>query len=183
MDVSFDVVWLGRGGQGAVTAAMLLAQAAVNKGLYALAIPFFGAERRGAPVFAYNRISEKTLHVRSRVEKGDVVAVLDSSLLGMYSLERFVKPGGSVVVNATERGRAAGNFKEYCLDAVEIAEDLGLKVAGWALVNMPVLGAVARVSGLIGELELEAAVKELIRAHVDKNIEAVRRGWSSVRPC
>ncbi len=183
MDVSFDVVWLGRGGQGAVTAAMLLAQAAVNKGLYALAIPFFGAERRGAPVFAYNRISEKTLHVRSRVERGDVVAILDPSLLGMYSLERLVKPGGSVVVNATECRGVAGNFKEYCLDAVGIAEDLGLKVAGWALVNMPLLGAVARVSGLIGYPELEAAVKELIKVHVDKNVEAVRRGWSSVRPC
>jgi len=183
MDVSFDVIWLGRGGQGAVTAAMLLAQAAVNRGLYALAIPFFGAERRGAPVFAYNRVSGGTIHVRSRVERGDVVAVLDPSLVKMYSLERLAKPGGSVVVNATGCEGVKGGFKGYWVDATGIAEDLGLRVAGWALVNMPMLGAVARVSNLVGEAELEEAVKQLIKVHVDKNIEAVRRGWNGVGQC
>ncbi|MEZ0345097.1 MAG: 2-oxoacid:acceptor oxidoreductase family protein [Infirmifilum sp.] len=183
MDVSTDVVWLGRGGQGAVTAAMLLAQAAVSKGFYALAIPFFGAERRGAPVFAYNKISNRVIYSRSRVEQGDIVAVMDPSLLNIYSPEKLVKPGGTVVVNTTECTGGLGGLKTYVVDAVGIAESLGLKVAGFALVNMPMIGAVARVSGLVGEEEVLAAVKQIIKAHVEKNVEAVKRGWESVRAC
>ncbi|MGC9106880.1 MAG: 2-oxoacid:acceptor oxidoreductase family protein [Infirmifilum sp.] len=183
MNVSVDVVWLGRGGQGAVTAAMLLAQAALNRGLYALAIPFFGAERRGAPVFAYNKISSSTIYSRSRVEQGDIVAVMDPSLLMSYKPEKIAKPGGTIIASGTKCPEIPGDFKTYMLDAVGIAEDLGLKVAGFALVNMPMLGAVARASGLVGKTELEEAVKQLIKAHVDKNIEAVKRGWEHVKSC
>lgn len=182
MNVSVDVVWIGRGGQGAVTAAMLLAQAALNRGLYAIAMPFFGAERRGAPVFAYNKVSDTVIYSRSRVEQGDIIAVMDPSLLSIYKVERLVKKGGSVLVSGTDCLKVEG-IKTYTLDAVGIAEDLGLKVAGFPLVNMPMLGGVARVSGLVGEGELVDAVKQLIKSHVEKNIEAVRRGLLNVKSC
>lgn len=166
-----------------MTAAMLLAQAAMNRGFYALAIPFFGAERRGAPVFAYTRISKSVIHSRARVERGDIVAVMDPSLLSSYSIEKLSKPGGSVVVNSPHCPEVPEGLKVYCVDAVGIADELKLRVAGFALVNMPMLGAVARVSGAVGEGDLEEAVRALIRVRVGENIEAVKRGWDRVRSC
>jgi len=84
MEPVFDVIWLGRGGQGAVTAATLLAEALIRSGKYALAIPFFGAERRGAPVFAYNRISSERILSRARVTSADLVAIARPHVAGHF---------------------------------------------------------------------------------------------------
>ncbi|ABL77946.1 2-oxoacid:acceptor oxidoreductase family protein [Thermofilum pendens] len=184
MNESVDVVWLGRGGQGAVTAASLLAQAAVLRGKYALAIPFFGAERRGAPVFAYTRIADGTILSRARVKRGDILAVLDPSLLGQVNVESLLKPGGRIVINTGGRRIEVGARGEaYCVDAVSIADSLGLRLAGIVLVNMPMVGAVGRVYGGVGLPDLESAVKEVIKVHVERNVEAVKRGWEGVGHC
>ncbi len=182
---TFDVIWLGRGGQGGVTAARLFAQAAVFKGFYALAIPFFGAERRGAPVFAYNRVSEKIIRKRSRVRKGDMIVVLDASLLNMFRISDFLKENGRIVVNTVECEACGklGAQEVYVLDAGGIASELGLRLAGFPLVNMPMLGAAGRISGFLDEEVLERAVRESIEKMVDKNVEAVLRGFKGVRRC
>lgn len=182
---TFDIIWLGRGGQGGVTAARIFAQAAAHRGLYALAIPFFGAERRGAPVFAYNRVSEEVIRKRSRVRAGDLLVVLDPSLLEMYDVAKFLKSGGKVVVNSTGEGlgEEIGVKKVFCLDASGIAMELGLRLAGFPLVNMPMLGAAGRVSGLLDKEALAAAVRESIESLVEKNVEAVNRGFDGVKSC
>ncbi len=176
--ILFDIVWLGRGGQGGVTAARLFAEASVERGLYALAIPFFGAERRGAPVFAYNRVSDSVIRKRSRVRRGDMLVVLDPSLLELYDADSLLKEGGLLVVNVPSCiGRG------YYVDAVEIAERMGLRLAGFPLVNMPMLGAAARVSGLLGKGELEAVIKRNFSRMVDENLGAVLEGFEGVRRC
>lgn len=182
---TFDIIWLGRGGQGGVTAARIFAQAAVHKGLYALAIPFFGAERRGAPVFAYNRVSSIVIRKRSRVRMGDLLVVLDPSLLEMYDVAKFLKNGGKVVVNSTVKDlhEKIGVKEVYCLDASGIATEIGLKLAGFPLVNMPMLGAAGRVSGMLDKDVLARAVRESIERLVEKNIEAVNRGFDEVKRC
>jgi pyruvate ferredoxin oxidoreductase gamma subunit len=184
MDVTFDIIWLGRGGQGVVTAANLLAEASIRSGKYALSIPFFGPERRCAPVFAYNRISDGKILSRARVTRADLVAVLDPTLLETFRLEGFLKPGGKIVVNSGGRRlKLPSGVESYCLDAVSVAESLGLRLAGIVLVNMPMLGATARVYGGVEFMHLEEAVKDLIRSQVEKNVEAVKRGWENVGKC
>ncbi|MCC6003263.1 MAG: 2-oxoacid:acceptor oxidoreductase family protein [Thermofilum sp.] len=184
MEPVFDVIWLGRGGQGAVTAATLLAEALIRSGKYALAIPFFGAERRGAPVFAYNRISSERILSRARVTSADLVAILDPTLLATFKVEAFLKQGGKIVVNSAGRKVSLPSGVEtYCLDAVSVAESLGLRLAGIVLVNMPMLGAVARAYGGLDFSHVEGAVKGLIKSHVEENVEAVKKGWEDVRKC
>jgi len=178
--VTYDIIWLGRGGQGGVTAARLLAEAAVERGLYALAIPFFGAERRGAPVFAFNRVSRNEIRKRSRVRRGDLVVVLDASTLEIHDPRALLKPGGRLIVNGFPRLQG---LEAYCLDAVSIAEALGLRLAGFPLVNMPMLGAAAKVSGLVDLDALSRVIRRDFSRLVEENIEAVKRGYEEVGRC
>lgn len=150
----------------------------MERGLYALAIPFFGAERRGAPVFAYNRVSDGVIRRRSRVRRGDMVVVLDPSLLSMYDVGGLLKEDGRLVVNAPVCRPGWSR-----VDAVEIAESLGLRLAGFPLVNMPMLGAAARVSGLVGLEELERVIRENFSRLVEENLAAVERGYKEVVSC
>ena len=93
-----EVRFHGRGGQGAVTSAELIAQAAISKGKYAQAFPSFGPERRGAPVLAFLRVSEKPIRLRSRVYKPDAVIILDATLLGTVNPAEGLKDG-FVIIN------------------------------------------------------------------------------------
>jgi len=97
-----EVRWHGRGGQGAVTSVELLALAAIEEGKYAQGFPAFGPERRGAPVMAYNRVSEKPIKIRSGIYHPDVVVVLDPSLIGLVNVTEGLKPGGLLVVNTAK---------------------------------------------------------------------------------
>jgi len=164
---------------------LILAQAAVSKGFYALAIPFFGAERRGAPVFAYNRLSKTTIYSRARVRAGDVLALLDPSLAGVMDVRSLVKPGGVLVVNSGKPlpGLECLGCEQYCVDALAIAEELGLKVAGIPLVNMPMVGAVGRVSGFFELQDLLEATKAQIKVMLESNLRAVEEGWRRVEKC
>ncbi len=132
-----EVRWHGRGGQGAVTAAELLAKAAYIDGYKDVqAFPFFGAERRGAPVTAFTRISSKKIHLRSQIYNPDVVVVLDPSLLGMVNVLEGLRNGGMLVVNISKQPEELlemgipPKYKIATVDATKIALDLGLKVAG-----------------------------------------------------
>jgi len=94
----------GRGGQGAVTSAELLAQAAIGIGQYAQAFPSFGPERRGAPVQAFLRISEKPIRLRSKIYKPDNIIILDPTLLGSVNPAEGLKQNGFVVINSNKSG-------------------------------------------------------------------------------
>ncbi len=147
-----EVRWHGRGGQGGVTAAELLAKAAYIDGYKGVqAFPFFGAERRGAAVKSFTRISDEVINVRSQVYTPDVVAVLDSSLLDFIDVAEGLQDGGKIIVNSPKSPSELNlpKGKVYTYDGTGIALKLGLLVAGLPVVNTTMLGAFAKATGLV----------------------------------
>ncbi len=157
----------GRGGQGAVTAASILVQAALLEGKWGQAIPSFGAERRGAHVLAFARIAPRPVPVHSMVRRPDVLVVLDPGLL-MVERDRVlagIKPGVKIVANLPEPIDLGGiGARLYVVNATRIAKELGLVVAGWPVVNTAMLGALARATGLVS---------------IDAVMEAIRLFWEA----
>jgi len=150
----------GRGGQGGVTAAEMLARAAFKEGRWVQAFPFFGAERRGAPVKAFARISEEPILIRSQVYNPDYVVVLDSTLLQVIDVTEGLKKDGVIIVNATRKPGEL-NLKGYrvaTVDATGIALELKLLVAGLPVLNTPMLGAFA---GATEEIKLETVMETI----------------------
>ncbi len=178
-----EISWYGRGGQGVVTAAQILVWAAMLEGKYGMAIPFFGAERRGAPVIAYNRISSKPILVRGSVKKPNIAVVVDSSLIGIFDPFNVVRDNGYLIFNSVERPEVGGrkNVNVSYVDAVKIALDIGLVIAGIPLVNMPMLGALAAVTEVVNVDSIVQAVPKVISSKVEENIEAVKRGAREVK--
>ncbi|MEM0084774.1 MAG: 2-oxoacid:acceptor oxidoreductase family protein [Candidatus Methanomethylicia archaeon] len=166
----------GRGGQGVITASYLLVNSAFKMGFWGQSIPMFGAERRGAPVEAYARISDHHIRRHSQVYNPDVIAVFDSKILKAVDVVKGLKPNGIIVLNSPS-GVIEPNlsgFKVYSVDATKIAIELGLYFAGFPAVNTAMIGALTRIvkilsldsileaisstwSGKIGELNAEAA--------------------------
>jgi pyruvate ferredoxin oxidoreductase gamma subunit/2-oxoisovalerate ferredoxin oxidoreductase gamma subunit len=139
----------GRGGQGAVTAANLLAAAALqdgNKGVQAF--PLFGAERRGAPVKAFARISGDEIHLRSEIYNPDIVIVLDESIMDIVDVLKGVKDEGKILINTRKKPKDFEFFKKYhvaTVDATGIALKYSILVGGMPVVNTPILGSVPRI--------------------------------------
>jgi len=150
----WEACFHGRGGQGAVVAARLFVEAAVLEGLWGQAYPTFGGERRGAPVSAYVRVSDAPVRLRSPVREPDALVVFDRALLPSLGLR--VKEGGFLLVNSPQPPPAEGRV--YWVDATGIAKRYGLVVAGWPVVNTAMLGALARVSGLVALESLKKAI-------------------------
>ncbi len=173
----------GRGGQGAVTAANILAEAAVREGKYAQAFPYFGAERRGAPVEAFARISDKPLEVHSQVKNPDIVVILDPVIPQLVNVAEGIKPGGLIIINSP--GKPKIQFENvYCVNATKIAKELGLVIGGWPVVNTAILGALVKVSKIVSFKSLEEAIRGRFKEELAKvNIEAARRAYETVRKC
>jgi len=151
----------GRGGQGGVTAAELLARAAFREGKWVQAIPFFGAERRGAPVKAFARLADEPIRVRSQVYNPHYVMVLDFSLLELVDVAEGLTKDGIVIINTMKKPEEI-NLKQRrvaTVDATGIALELQLLVAGLPVLNTTMLGAFARATE---EVKLES-VLEVIR--------------------
>lgn len=151
----------GRGGQGGVTAAELLARAAFKEGKWVQAIPFFGAERRGAPVKAFARLSDEPILIRSQVYSPDYVMVLDASLLDLVDITEGLKKDGVVIINTRKKPEEM-DIKQGRLatvDATGIAIELQLLVAGQPVLNTTMLGAFAKATE---EVKLES-ILEVIR--------------------
>jgi pyruvate ferredoxin oxidoreductase gamma subunit len=159
----YEIRWHGRGGQGAITAAKTLAQAAYLYGYQgATASPSFGAERRGAPVSASTRVSPESILVVSQIEEPDMVVVLDHTLLRDREAVSGLRSGGWLVVNSWATPKqlgVEGDFNVATADATGICRELGLVVAGLIVVNTAMLGAVARVSGLVTLASINEAVR------------------------
>lgn len=179
-----EIRFHGRGGQGAVTAANLLANAAVREGKYAQAFPYFGAERRGAPVVAFARLSDEPIQTHSRIEQPDIVVVLDPKLFELARVTEGLKKDGIIVANASERPSIDESYKVYCVDATSIAKSLGLVVSGWPVVNTVMLGAFSKATGIVGLDSVIEAVKERFTGRIGElNAEAIKRAAESVRKC
>jgi pyruvate ferredoxin oxidoreductase gamma subunit len=185
-----EIRWHGRGGQGAKTAALLLGEAALATGKYMQAFPEYGAERMGAPIQAFNRISDHPVTLHCHVTEPDIVVVIDPTLLDSVNVTEGLPADGKLVVNtATEPARvreelALQGRRVYTVDASGIA----MATIKRNIPNTPMLGALAKVSGV---LDLEALVEDSrkrlekkFRAKpevIEGNLEAMRRGYEEVR--
>lgn len=181
-----EVRWHGRGGQGAWTASELLARAAIAEGKYIQSFPEFGPERMGAPVTAFTRISNEPIRLHCGVYNPDVVAVLDSTLLKSVKVaDGLSDQSGSIVVNTKDEpvevrkllGSSSG--KLWTVPATEIS----IRILGRPITNTAMLGAVARVTGIVSLETIEKMVKGRFRPDVaEKNFAVVKEAYDGVRP-
>ena len=147
-----EIRWHGRGGQGGVTSAELLAKAAYIDGYKGVqAFPYFGAERRGAPVKAFTRIADKEINVRSQIYTPDIVAVLDASILDLTDVTEGLIENGKVIINTPRKPGEISLPKGhiYTYDGTGIALKNGLLVGGLPVINTTMLGAFAKATGLV----------------------------------
>ena len=170
----------GRGGQGSVTAAELIAVAAFEGGIHAQAFPAFGVERRGAPVQAFVRFDDKKIRLRSQVYEPNYIIVQDSTLIKDVNVFAGVKPGGIVIVN-TERAsdyHVPEGVKLITIDATTIA----LKAIGLPITNTSLMGAFAAATGEIRFSALENALNHRFPKDLAiKNINAARMAYNTVK--
>lgn len=180
----FEIRVHGRGGQGAVTLVTWVAQAGYAVDKHVQAFPFFGAERRGAPVKAYVRIDDKPIDLRSQIYHPNLLLVMSHELAGL-ALEEGIAPGGRLLVNA-ERELAlkmAERFSRdtYFLDATGIAMDLGLEYDGMPMVNIPLFGALVSQAQVAPLEVLLRLVSEIARhGQYEAYESAARRGFGGV---
>lgn len=177
-----EIRWHGRGGQGAVTGAKLLAKAGFLAGFAGVtSAPSFGAERRGAPITCYTRLSDEPVRVLSQVAEPDVVVVLDDSLVEIGGAASGLRAGGLMLVNTVrtpEEIGAVGDFRVVTADVTGSAEAAGVIVAGTAMVNTAILGSIAAATGLVGMDEIASVIGEAFPAGpAEKNIEAARLAY------
>lgn len=178
-----EIRFHGRGGQGAVTSAELLAQAAIEEGKYAQAFPAFGAERRGAPVLAFTRISDEKIKLRTGVYHPDVVLILDTSLVKAVPVTAGLKEGGLVILNSK---RAPGDWKkELGRDDVKVASvdatTIALKELGVPITNVIMLGALLKAKPLVGMEPLEGFIAQRFPRIAEKEIRAFRKAYEEAR--
>lgn len=182
MKEMFEVRWHGRGGQGAVTAAELSVYAAIEEGKYAQAFPSFGPERRGAPVVAFSRFSDKPILIRSDIYNPDMIIVLDPTLIKNVNVMEGLKANGIAIVNTSKpaediikRYNFPGNIKLGVVNATRIAMD----ILRMPIVNTAMLGSFVKATGIVNLETIINVVKRRFRgAAGEKNAEAVRRAYN-----
>ena len=181
-----EVVFYGRGGQGAVTASQILATAAFSEGKYAQAFSHFGAERKGAPVMAFVRISTTTIEVRNPIEAPDIIIVLDSNLLKTGDLTDTLKPGGIAIINSSKspeeiKGLHRKNITVNTIDATAISE----KVYGQASIprtNIAMLGAVVAYTQIVSLDAIKVSIGQYFMAdNATKARDTVELAYSASR--
>ncbi len=179
-DKMLEIRWHGRGGQGAVTSADILAEAAISEGKYAQAFPSFGPERRGAPVQAFNRISaNKQIRIRSSVTEPDVVVVLDSGLLSVVNVASGIKPGGILIVNTSKSARQIKNeFDLKVKIATVSASSIALEELGVPITNTTMLGAVLKATETVKLESIFDPIRKRFGRLADKNIAALKRAFT-----
>ena len=171
----------GRGGQGAVTASRIIAIAAYEEGQYSQAIPMYGTERRGAPLTAFVRLDNQRVRERELVHNPDISIVLDPLIAKQQAVVDDLKAGGLVLLNTHEdpsEVKLGGDFKVATVDATTIA----LETLGRPITNTAILGAFAKVTGLIKVESIEKAIKKNFPGRLgEMNIAAVKRSYDEVK--
>lgn len=179
-----EIRFLGRGGQGAVLAAELLAEAAFRDGKVPQSFPFFGVERRGAPVTAYARVSDRAIAVRGSIAEPDVLVVLERSLLNDPAATSGLRAGGWLLVNAPgDRPPTHGPpaVRVASVDASRIATAHKLGSPTQPIVNTTILGALARLTEVVTLPSLERAIVDHVPRSPEENRAACREGYEAVR--
>ena len=183
-----EIRWHGRGGQGAKTAAILLGEAVSASGKYIQAFPEYGPERMGAPVLAFNRISDEPIRLHCQVANPEMVVVLDETLLGKADVTAGVPDDGLYIINTNKSpeemreqlGLTGG--KVYTRDAMQIS----METIGRPIPNTPMMGALIRTTGLLSIDEFIANSRDRLEAKfrpdiVEKNIQAIERAYQEVQ--
>jgi len=184
-----EIRWHARGGQGAKTASELLAEAAFNTGKFVQGFPEYGPERMGAPITAYNRISDKKIRVHSNIYEPDFAVVLDESLIECVDLTAGLKESGAIIINTSktpeEIKSTLGGYKgKVCtIDARTISE----ATIGRYFPNTPLLAAIVKVSGIMSDeafiADMEKSIKSKFASKpqvVEGNMNCVKRALSEV---
>ncbi len=188
MKETIEIRWHGRGGQGAVTAAKIVADSAVYDGKFVQAFPEFGAERAGAPVKSFNRISPEPIYIHSQIENPDVVVVLDPTLLDAVNVCDGLSDGGILIVNTTEAPQdikkrcRAERFKVYTVAAT----DISLRELKRNIPNTPMVAALVKITGI---LKLDAVIENFKKKYAGKfrpevieaNVRAMKAAADEVR--
>ncbi|HHV93776.1 MAG TPA: pyruvate synthase [Firmicutes bacterium] len=187
-----EIRWHGRGGQGAKTAALLLAEAAAAAGKYVQAFPEYGPERMGAPVVSYNRISDQPITIHSAVASPRCVIVLDPSFIGSVDFTAGMPRDGVLLINSSDSSSVlrkrlklqSENIKVYALDASRISEE----TIGRPIPNTPMLGAVVAAAGIMTlDQLLEDTRRRLEKKFrnrpelIEGNMAAISRAYEEVR--
>lgn len=172
----------GRGGQGAATAGEILALAAFNEGKYAQSFPYFGPERRGAPVVAFTRIDETPIRVRTDIHHPDCVVVLDPKLVRTINVVEGLTDGGIVVLNsALALSLISLECKASRIASVD-ATAIALKTIGSAITNMAMLGAFSAATRWVGiQAVCEAIANRFSKELSDKNILAAKTAYENTK--
>ncbi len=189
MKETIEIRWHGRAGQGVVTAAVTLADVlSSEKGIHVQAFPEFGAEKRGAPILAFNRISKKPIRSHSQVYYPDIIVVTDPSLLGMVDISSGAKDDAIFLMNTTfdvsliRERLSLGDRKIYSLDAYTIATD----ELGRAIPNVPMVTALMKVTELMGLQKFKEKIKvslgkKLRPEVVEMNMRTIDRAFKEVK--
>lgn len=175
MDGLIEIRWHGRGGQGAKTASLLLADAAFNTGKYIQGFPEYGPERMGAPITAYNRISDKPITIHSNIYEPDYVVVVDDTLLETVAVTAGLKKTGAIVINTTKSAEEVKKLLKgyegeiYKIDAKKISEE----ALGRYFPNTPMLAAIVKVSKVMSDEELLNDMKGSFKHKFAKKPEVI----------
>lgn len=186
MSESYEIVWHGRGGQGAVTAAKIFTEAAFYQGFKGVsAKPTYFSERRGAPVSVHTRIAREPIRTFANVQFPDIAVVLDDNLLDMVNVTANLRPNGLIVVNSSrtrdELG-LEGPFTVAVADAFHSSETAGLIVEGNVLISTSILGPVAASSDLVGIDHIRKAIEHQFGGKgLDRNLKALDLAYKSTK--
>lgn len=183
-----EIRWHARGGQGAKTAATMVAEAALEEGKFSQGFPEYGPERMGAPVRGFTRISDQPIRLHCPIQAPDVIVVLDPTLLGTGAVTEGIKPEGAIIINTPDppaevrKRHGIEGGKVHTVDATRISiEEIGRPIP-----NTPMIGALVKVAGVM-ELETifhdieKKFLKKLGSKGVQGNINAVKRAYEEVR--
>ena len=190
MNDMIEIRWHGRGGQGAKTASLLLADAAFNTGKYIQGFPEYGPERMGAPITAYNRISSSPIRIHSNIYEPDYVVVVDDTLLDSVDVTAGLKEDGAIVINTTKNGENLKKLlkgykgKIYTIDARKVS----METLGKYFPNTPMLAAIVKVSKIMNEedfvKDMEGSFKHKFAKKpevIDGNMKAVKMALNEVK--
>ena len=190
MNDMIEIRWHGRGGQGAKTASLLLADAAFNTGKYIQGFPEYGPERMGAPITAYNRISSSPIRIHSNIYEPDYVVVVDDTLLDSVDVTAGLKEDGAIVINTTKNGEDLKKLlkgykgKIYTIDARKVS----METLGKYFPNTPMLAAIVKVSKIMNEedfvKDMEGSFKHKFAKKpevIDGNMKAIEMALNEVK--
>jgi len=177
-----EIRWHGRGGQGAVASAEMLALAAIEEGKAAQAFPSFGPERRGAPVMAFTRVSDDYIWLRTGITEPDVVVVLDPTVMGAVDVTSGLRDEGIIIANTSSTASELSKkynlgHKLYIVNAKKIA----MEEIGRPITNTTMMGALVKATGLVDLASVEKQIEYRFPAIAEKNVKALKRAYAETK--